>query len=104
MQLPALSDSRRVTLPYSRKRCLSSQTRSAASKSALVRVSVPAAAIVVAGSVFVSAPLPLRPRPRPRLCALFFLTRRVDSLTVRFPLLFIDSLSSLMFPEQLPCH
>ena len=69
---------------YSWKRCLSSQTRSAASKSALVRVSVPAAAIVVAGSGVLEAFLPLRPRLRERFCPLVFLNRRVaDSLTVK---------------------
>src|SRR5882724_10674731 len=36
---------------YSRMRCLSSQTRNAASKRALVRVSVPAAAMVVPTSL-----------------------------------------------------
>ena len=82
---------------YSWKRCLSSQTLKAASNSALVRVSVPAAAIVVAGSGLAPLLLPLRPRPRPRLCPLVFLTRRAaDSLNVRCPLLFIKSLLSLV--------
>ena len=82
-------------------RCLSSQTLNAANNRALVRVSVPAAAIVVAGSAFSPPFLPLRPRPRPRFCPLFFLTRRVaDSLTLRCPLLFINSLLSLMFPSS----
>src|SRR5206468_11890772 len=47
IQLPALSDSRTGHVGYSWMRCLSSQTRNAASKSAFVRVSVPAAAMVV---------------------------------------------------------
>ena len=88
---------------YSWMRCFSSQTRNAASKSAFVRVSVPAAAIVVAGSGELD--LPLRPRPRARFCPFAFLTRRVaDSLTVKCPVLFIYSLSSLIFSEQLPCQ
>jgi hypothetical protein len=81
-------------------RCLSSHTRKAASKSALVRVSVPAAAIVVAGSEL-AAFLPFRPRLRERFCDFAFLTRRAPAaLIVRWPLLFIKSL----IPKQLPDH
>src|SRR5438552_12539443 len=70
---------------YSWMRCLSSQTRNAASKRAFVRVSVPAAAMVVPTSLPDCAPcafLPFRPRFRFRLFPLVFLTRRVaDSPT-----------------------
>src|SRR6266705_2111318 len=85
IQLPALSDSRTGHVGYSWMRCLSSQTRNAASKRAFVRVSVPAAAMVVPTSLPDCAPcafLPFRPRFRFRLCPLVFLPRRVaDSLT-----------------------
>src|SRR5947199_8475512 len=69
-----------VTLAYSWMRCLSSHTRNAASKSAFVRVRVPAAAMVVGGSAF----FPFRPRLRERFCDFAFLTRRAPpALIVR---------------------
>ena len=70
------------------------ETFSAASSNALVRVNVPAAAMVVAGSADGEPfPFPLRPLPRARFWVLFFRIRRAaDEPTVKCALLFINPL------------
>src|SRR5438132_12925201 len=71
-------------------RCFNSQTRSAASKSALVRVRVPAAASSRSGWAC-PAEVAVPERGRPRLWVFDLRPRRLlDALTERLPLLIIN--------------